>query len=94
MTAGCLPFVLLGRVQALQVQNYVGVIALPGGAFIEVLPKTGNDNAREQLMMMHSENLPTYCNDIRQHSDLAYAIDGYFYSTIYQQRSGDPPTGS
>lgn len=42
----------VGRVKALQVQNYVGVIALPGGAFIEVLPKTGNDNAREQLMMM------------------------------------------
>ncbi len=30
----------VGRVQALQVKNYVGVIALPGGAFIEVLPKT------------------------------------------------------
>ncbi len=42
----------IGRVQALQVKNYVGVIALPGGAFIEVLPKTGNENAREQLMMM------------------------------------------
>ncbi|EMV7407532.1 TPA: McrC family protein [Enterobacter soli] len=42
----------VGRVQALQVKNYVGVIALPGGSFIEVLPKTGNDNAREQLMMM------------------------------------------
>ncbi|MCU6665648.1 McrC family protein [Silvania hatchlandensis] len=42
----------VGRVQTLQVKNYVGVIALPGGAFIEVLPKTGHDNAREQLMMM------------------------------------------
>ncbi|CQR79055.1 McrC family protein [Enterobacter hormaechei] len=42
----------VGRVKVLQVKNYVGVIALPGGAFIEVLPKTGHDNAREQLMMM------------------------------------------
>ncbi|TLU68017.1 restriction endonuclease [Enterobacter sp. MF024] len=42
----------VGRVQALQVKNYVGVIALPGGAFIEVLPKTGHEHAREQLIMM------------------------------------------
>lgn len=42
----------VGRIQALQVKNYVGVIALPGNAFIEVLPKTGHENAREQLMMM------------------------------------------
>ena len=42
----------VGRVKVLQVKNYVGVIALPGGAFIEVLPKTGHDNAREQLVMM------------------------------------------
>lgn len=47
----------VGRVKVLQVKNYVGVLALPGGALIEVLPKTGRGEenharAREQLMMM------------------------------------------
>lgn len=44
-------------VKTLQVKNYAGVIALPGNACIEVLPKTGKqeaniDNARQQLLMM------------------------------------------
>lgn len=44
-------------VKVLQVRNYVGVIALPGNNFIEVLPKTGRshdniDLGRQQLLMM------------------------------------------
>lgn len=46
-----------GGVKTLLVQNYAGVIALPGNAFIEVLPKTGKqeqkiETARQQLLMM------------------------------------------
>ncbi|YCI28764.1 McrC family protein [Erwinia sp. PK3-005] len=44
-------------VKTLQVKNYAGVIALPGNAFIEVLPKIGLkeeniETARQQLLMM------------------------------------------
>ena len=47
----------LGGVKTLQVKNYAGVIALPGNAFIEVLPKTGRkveevEIARKQVLMM------------------------------------------
>ncbi|MFJ5469138.1 McrC family protein [Pectobacterium carotovorum] len=46
-----------GSVKTLQVKNYAGVISLPGNAFIEVLPKTGQRDesigiARQQLLMM------------------------------------------
>ncbi len=42
-------------VKTLQVKNYAGVISLPGGRFLEILPKTGQDNedtVRQQLLMM------------------------------------------
>jgi len=47
----------LRGIKTLQVKNYAGVIALPGNAFIEVLPKTGRkvdevEIARKQILMM------------------------------------------